>query len=207
MSQYLSFLALVSVVAFAPGPDTFLTLRNTAGWGRTAGLVTAAGICVASIVQGLAAATGLGALIVHAEPVFQAVKWAGVAYLVYLGFTALRAAVRGDDPQAVHTGSTASLTPRRRMFRQGFICNITNPKVMVFNLAILPQFIRPDSGAPTVVLYALSLTAVGGIVLSGVVALASAVAGRLRQRRVRRTLDASVGAVMVGFAAGLAFEG
>lgn len=209
MSHYLAFLALVSVVTLAPGPDTFLTLRNTAALGRTCGIYTMLGIALAGATQGLLAATGLGALIVHAEPVFQAVKWAGICYLIYLGITAIRAALRGaqDGWESGHTGSTVSRSTALRMFRQGFLCNITNPKVLVFNLAVLPQFIGRDSSIPTMLLYALSLTMLGVVFLFAVVMAAHFAAERLASRRVRRTLDGSVGAVMIGFAAVLAAEG
>ncbi len=208
VARYLTFLALIGVVIVAPGPDTFLTLRNAATAGRAAGLATVAGVTVANVVQGLLAATGLGALLVHAEPVFLAVKWAGVAYLVYLGVMAIRSAVRGAAGWSdLAAGATGRPRSTRRMVRQGFLCNITNPKVLVFNLAVLPQFVGPDTGVPSLLLYALSLAVLGGAFLVGVVLLAGAVAGHLRRTRVRQALDASVGTVMIGFATALAAEG
>lgn len=208
MAQYLTFLALVSVVTLAPGPDTFLTLRNTATAGRTAGIATLIGICVAAAVQGLLAATGLGALIVHAEPVFQAIKWAGVCYLLYLGVMAIRSALRGaeswdapsDDPRARRSTSI-------KMFRMGFLCNITNPKVLVFNLAVLPQFVGPGSDVWQLLTYALSLPLLGAAFLLLIAFLAGAVATHLKRTRVRQALDAAVGTVMIGFAGALAAEG
>ncbi|NHN54735.1 LysE family translocator [Calidifontibacter sp. DB0510] len=202
MSQYLSFVLFAAVVAIAPGPDTFLTLRNTVMGGRGRGLWTTFGICSAGATQGVLAALGLGAIIARAEPVFQAIRWAGVAYLTYLGFLALRAAVRGHGMNWEATG----LAPRSpwRSFRQGFLCNITNPKVLAFNLAVLPQFAGADTGMAGLLAYALTLTLVGLVVLLAVVAGASRARTVLQGRRAQRTIEGGTGVVMLGFAAVLA---
>ena len=207
MSHYLGFLALVSVVTLAPGPDKFLTLRNTAVAGRAAGLATLLGICLAAATQGLLAATGLGALILHAEPVFQVLKWAGVCYLGYLGVTALRSAWRGAEEWDGSATRQSARSSAAKRFRQGFLCNITNPKVLVFNLAVLPQFVGPSTSIPVMLLYAMSLALFGGMVLIVITLLAHAVARHLRRTRVRQALDASVGTVMLAFAGTLAAEG
>lgn len=96
MTTYLSFLAFATLLALAPGPDTFLTLRASVVGGRRRGLFTAAGISAAGAVQGLLAAMGLGAVLAHSEPVFLTIRWAGVVYLTWLGVTALWAALRPD---------------------------------------------------------------------------------------------------------------
>ena len=90
METYLSFLLFATVLAAAPGPDTFLTLRASVVGGRRRGLVTMSGITIAGAVQGVLAATGLGAVLAASEPVFLTIRWAGVAYLTWLGVTALR---------------------------------------------------------------------------------------------------------------------
>lgn len=205
MGHYVSFLVFATLLAVAPGPDTLLTLRSTVVGGRTRGLWTMIGICVAGTVQGVLAATGLGAIIAAAEPVFETIRWAGVAYLVFLGITAIRAAM-GSAGAAWVTGSGPSVR-RRVALRQGFLCNITNPKVLAFNLAVLPQFVGSDAGIPTLLLYALTLTVVGAFVLLGVVFAAGAVRRAIQSRRVRRSIDGATGLVFVGFAAALAAEG
>src|SRR6202035_2575468 len=98
---------------------------------------------------GSAAAAALSALIVRVQPLFEAIKWAGVAYLAYLGVQALRSARRGeyapldgDDP----SGPGKNRAQNVAGWRQGFISNITNPKVLVFYLAVLPQFLTPGAG-------------------------------------------------------------
>ncbi|MET1133689.1 MAG: LysE family translocator [Aeromicrobium sp.] len=205
MTTYLSFLLFATLLAIAPGPDTFLTLRASVLGGRRRGLFTAAGITLAGAGQGILAASGLGAVIAHAEPVFQAIRWAGVAYLTWLGFTALRSALQRDAGAWV-VGGKASRISGRAAFRQGFICNVTNPKVLAFNLAVLPQFVSPGQGLPVLLAYALTLVGVGAVVLLVVIEVAHAAATKLVRPTFRRVVDGTTGAVMLGFATALAVE-
>lgn len=205
MTTYLTFVALAALLAVAPGPDSFLTLRATLVSGRRRGLLTCAGIAAANTVQGALAATGLGAVLQQSETVFAAVRWAGVAYLSWIGVQALRAALSRDLAPLTLRG------PRRgtgtwSAVRQGFLCNITNPKVLAFNLAVLPQFVGADAGWPLLLTYALTLMAVGAVVLLLVVWLAGYAADALARPRVRRTVDGVAGTAMLGFAAALAAE-
>nr|WP_241732963.1 LysE family translocator [Aeromicrobium phoceense] len=201
----MSFLLFATLLAVAPGPDTFLTLRASVLGGRRRGLFTAAGITLACAAQGILAASGLGAVIAHAEPAFQAIRWAGVAYLTWLGITALRSALHRDGG-AWAVGPGMATVSRRAAFRQGFVCNITNPKVLAFNLAVLPQFVSPGQGLPALLAYALTLVAVGAVVLLVVIEVAHAAATRLVRPAFRRTVDGTTGAVMLGFATALAVE-
>ena len=205
METYLSFLLFATVLAAAPGPDTFLTLRASVVGGRRRGLVTMAGITIAGALQGVLAATGLGAVLAASEPVFLTIRWAGVAYLTWLGVTALRDALRRDGS----VWAVAGDAPRVRAqaaFRQGFICNITNPKVLAFNIAVLPQFVSDGQGLPALLAYAMTLVVVGAVVLLTVVQLGSVAARHLTRPRVRRSVDGVTGVVMLGFATALAVE-
>ena len=85
-SSYLAFALLALVVVLAPGPDFAVVVRNTLAGGRTRGLATASGVATACAVQGTAAALCLGAMIAATQPLFQAIRWAGVAYLAWLAF-------------------------------------------------------------------------------------------------------------------------
>jgi threonine/homoserine/homoserine lactone efflux protein len=205
VTHYWSFVLFALVVAVAPGPDTLLTLRSAVSGGRGRGLWTTAGITLAGSVQGMLAASGLGAIIARAEPVFQAIRWAGVAYLAYLGAQALRAAWRAKGADRVEAADPAR-TSLLRTFGQGFLCNITNPKVLVFNLAVLPQFLGAGTRMSTLLAYALTLSAVGGLVLLLVVLGADAARRAIAARRVRLGVDAAAGAAFLGFAAILATE-
>ncbi|MDE9367623.1 LysE family translocator [Luteipulveratus sp. YIM 133132] len=204
MSQYAAFVAFAAALAFAPGPDSLLTLRNTVAGGRARGFSTLAGISAANAVQGVLVASGLSALLVRAEQVFLVVRWAGVAYLCFLGVIALRAAWR-HDPEG-WSASGRSRTSRLAAFRQGFLCNITNPKVLMFNLAVLPQFVGADARLGELLAYAFTLMLIGTVVLVGLVLGADAASRWLRRTRVRRLVDAGTGLVMLGFAGALATE-
>jgi threonine/homoserine/homoserine lactone efflux protein len=205
VSAYLSFVVFAALLATAPGPDTFLTLRATVVGGRARGLATTSGITAAGALQGVLAATGLGAVLAHAEPVFLAVRWTGVAYLVWLGVNALREALRRDG-SVWSVGEGPGLVRARTAFRQGFVCNITNPKVLAFNLAVLPQFVGADQGVPTLLTYALTLVVIGALVLLAVVWIAGKAATALTRPSFRRSVDGATGVVMLGFATALAVE-
>lgn len=206
MAQYLSFVALALLLAIAPGPDSLLTLRSTLIGGRRRGAWTVVGILVANVVQGVLAASGLGAILVHAETVFRIIKWAGAAYLAYLGFLAIRAAWRmrnADGP------ADAVPTLRRSPWaaaRQGFLCNITNPKVLAFNIAVLPQFVGEHASVATLLTYAMTLAAVGSVVLVALVAVAGLATRVLQRITVRRSIEGATGVVMLGFASALVVE-
>jgi len=139
-SKYAEFLAFAVVLVLIPGPDFAVVTKNTLVGGRQRGRWTALGVSSSNLVQGTAAAFGVSALIVRSQPLFEAIKWAGVGYLAYLGAQAIRSAIRGEyQPMAEADGHTRGLAG----WRQGFISNITNPKVLVFYLAVLPQFLTP----------------------------------------------------------------
>ena len=204
-SSYLSFLAFAVLLVLMPGPDFAVVTKNTLAAGRWRGRWCAAGVASSNAVQGAAAAAGLGALIVKAQPVLETIKWVGVCYLVFLGVQALRSAVRGRYaplPDAGEHQAGAALGG----WRQGFLSNITNPKVLVFYLAVLPQFMRP--GAPVWALFVLAFSH-AVLSLSYLLVLTAGLARARRvlaRRRVRRGLDAATGVALIGFSARLAAQ-
>ena len=203
-TSYAAFLGLAIVVVLIPGPDFAVVTGNTISGGRARGWWCAAGVASSNAVQGTAAVVGLGALIVSAQPVFQAIKWAGAAYLIYLGLRALRSAARrGQYPTAVAEGGKGAAV---RGWRQGFLSNITNPKVLVFYLAVLPQFLTPGAGAPAMLGYALSHALLSLTYLMILTAGLHRARRVLSRRRVRRALDGITGTAMVAFGARIALE-
>ena len=204
-ATYGSFLVFAVALVLVPGPDVAVTTRNTLAGGRTRGAWTAVGITSSNAVQGLAAAAGLGALVVRSQPLFEVIRWAGVGYLAYLGVQALRSAVAGRYAADELTAGTGT-AQRLAGWRQGFLSNITNPKVLVFYLAVLPQFLTPDSGVPTLVLLALTHAVLGLLYLLLLVAGMHRARAVLGRRRVRRALDAVTGTVLLGFGVRLATE-
>ena len=203
-SAYASFLAFAAVLTLVPGPDVAVVTRNTLSGGRRRGWWSALGIGCASAVQGTAAAAGLGAVLLRVEPLFQAVRWAGIGYLVVLGVQSLRSAVAGRYPAL--DGPGGGTGEALAGWRQGFLTNITNPKVLVFYLAVLPQFLGAGAAVPAVALFALSHAVLGLLYLAGLVAVLHRARQVLSRRPVRRALDALTGAALLGFGVRLATE-
>src|SRR3979411_2744186 len=137
----LAFLGISALVIMTPGPDTAITIRNTLTGGRAGGLATALGIATGLAIWALASSAGIVALLVASEPLFLAVKYAGAAYLVWLGIQSLRAAFRpaGSAGAAPMSVRGSSLAPRAA-YRQGVISDLGNPKIAAFFTSLLPQF-------------------------------------------------------------------
>jgi threonine/homoserine/homoserine lactone efflux protein len=138
--DYWLFLLSGILLNLTPGQDTFFILGNSLGGGRRAGIASALGIAAGSVVHTLAAALGLSAILATSSTAFAAVKLLGAAYLLYIGVRALtsRSLVPGNlDASAARAARVA--------FRRGIVTNVLNPKVALFFLAFLPQFIDPAS--------------------------------------------------------------
>ena len=204
-SKYGEFLVFAVVLIVIPGPDFAVVTRNTLVGGDRRGRWTALGVSSSNVVQGTAAAFGLSALIVRVQPVFEAIKWAGVAYLVYLGVQALRSARRGRYP-SLDAGDANGAAQKVAGWRQGFTSNITNPKVLVFYLAVLPQFLSPGAPLAWLLVLAWSHAVLGLAYLLILIAGLHGARRLLMRRRVCRVLDATTGAVLLGFGAKLATE-
>jgi threonine/homoserine/homoserine lactone efflux protein len=180
-----------------PGPAVLYIVARSVEQGRLAGLVSMLGIQVGGLVHVAAAALGLSALLVQSALAFNVVKYAGAAYLVYLGVRRLL----GREP----LGADAEAAPRplARLFRQGIVVNVLNPKTALFFFAFLPQFVQPDAGAAGLQIALLGLLFIAIAVLSdGTYALvAGTVSERLRgsprflraERRVSGSVFAGLG--------------
>jgi threonine/homoserine/homoserine lactone efflux protein len=208
-SKYAEFLAFAAALVVIPGADFAVVTKNTLVGGRGRGRWTALGVSSSNLVQGSAAAAGLSALIVRVQPLFEAIKWAGVAYLAYLGVQALRSARRGeyaplDDDDTQKTGQKTAQNVAG--WRQGFLSNITNPKVLIFYLAVLPQFLVYGAGPGWSLLLAWTVPALGFGYLIALVNGMHYARAMLMRRRVRRALDATTGTALLGFAAALAAD-
>ena len=142
------FALAVLIVNATPGVDMAFTLVSTLRGGVRAGLAAAAGMAAGCVVHTLAAAFGLAALLAASAAMFTVVKWIGAAYLLWLAWGMLRAGLRGGDNGA---GAAPANAPRSAasLFRQGFTTNVLNPKVALFFLALLPQFIDADAPGKT----------------------------------------------------------
>jgi threonine/homoserine/homoserine lactone efflux protein len=189
---------LFSVAALAllaiPGPAVLYIVVQSADQGRRVGLASVAGIHLGTLVHVAAAALGLSALIVASAVAFSVVKYAGAAYLVYLG---IRKLFERDSPTALEHRRE----PLRRAFVRGVVVNILNPKTALFFLAFLPQFVDADGGGVWSQALILGFVFVGlGLVTDSLYALAAGTVGGLLRRK-RRALRYGSGVVFIGLGA------
>jgi threonine/homoserine/homoserine lactone efflux protein len=205
--ELLAFLGISALVIVTPGQDTALTIRNTLLGGRRAGVFTAMGVSAGQACWTVAASAGLAALLQASEPAFLALKFAGAAYLVYLGIQALAAAVRRQPPGVVTTGGDPLGLRPAVAFRQGLVSNLGNPKMAVFFTSLLPQFAGDGSGAFFALLLLGFLFCALTVTWLSAYAVAVARAGDfLRRAPIRRALEGLTGAVLVGLGLRLAAE-
>ena len=196
LGSYLAFIGVSLLVICTPGQDTALTIRSTLAAGRRAGVATALGVAAGQATWTLATSAGLAVVLAASEPVFFAIRIAGAAYLVYLGLRTL-----------IHPEHEAAQPPQsRRAFAQGFVSNLANAKMVAFFISLLPPFAGPH---PSFVL----LLALGFnfclLTLAWLTAYAFAVerlGAWLRRSRVRKTLNALVGTVLVALGLRVGFE-
>jgi threonine/homoserine/homoserine lactone efflux protein len=188
-----------------PGPSVFYVVTRSLAQGRRAGITSMLGVQVGGLVHVVAAAFGVSALIASSAEAFTIVKYAGAAYLVYLGVRKLLAHRAAAESEAEPRDAPAS-----RLFWHGVVVNVLNPKTALFFLAFLPQFIDPAAPVVPQMLVLGTLLVGLGVLSDGTYALLAAHAGnRLRSTvAARRTLDRVSGGVFValGLVAALAGE-
>lgn len=201
--RLLAFVGVAVAVAVIPGPDMALVARNVVRHGRSAGFATSFGICTGILGWAVAAGLGVATLLATSTIAFTALKLAGAAYLVYLGITALRA----------HDGSTAagvsggSGLAWHRAWLQGLASALLNPKLGVFFLTLLPQFVAPgDPPAVRALQLAVLFDVIGLSWLLTYSAMLGAVGAALDRPGPRRLMRWLTGTVLVGLGARVALE-
>ena len=209
-ASLLAFAAFAAVLTITPGLDTVLVLRLTATQGRLAGFLAAVGIVSGCLCWALASALGISALLAASRLAYDVLRWAGAAYLCWLGARALWAArrraapVAADEPEPepdVRPGAFAAL-------RTGLATNLLNPKVGAFYASVLPQFL-PHGVPPLLAAMALAGVHIAeGLAWLSLLVVAVGRAGRwLRRPAVKRRLEQVTGAVLLAFGVRLAVEG
>ncbi|OLT30210.1 hypothetical protein BJF79_09920 [Actinomadura sp. CNU-125] len=200
-AHWQEFLAASVLLALTPGANQLLSLRNALQQGTAGALIALAGRFSAFFVLILATAAGLGAILLASEPVFTAVKWCGVAYLLYLGGRLLW--THAAEP--AHTESTGVRRTRWELTRQEFGVAMTNPKALLLFGAFLPQFADRSAGAVPAQLLALGLAYIAVEFAAALVY--AGVGGRLASfdltARTRRLFDRATGITMLAIAASL----
>jgi threonine/homoserine/homoserine lactone efflux protein len=189
-------------LTMTPGPDMLLIASRTVSQGRSAGFASLAGILVGTYCHAMAAAFGLSRLFLAVPIAYDVVRFAGTTYLLYLAWKTFRASPVLTTPEGYE-----ARFPARKIFRQGLLTNLLNPKMALFVLALFPQFVRPQDGAVAFQILTLAtvLNCIGLIVNGVVILFANQLrqlwAGRRRHSRAHQYLLASV---FAGLAARLA---
>lgn len=168
------FLVAALALNLTPGADMTYVLARSVSQGRAAGMLSSLGIATGSLVHTVAAAIGLSAIVLHSQTAFLAIKYVGAAYLLYIAWRALR-----DSGVAAGATNGRPPAPLGRVFAEGVLINVMNPKVALFILAFLPQFVDPAKGhvAAQIILLG-TLFNIGGTVVNCAVAWAGSAAGR-----------------------------
>lgn len=207
-----SFALVAGLVTIIPGLDTALVLRSAVTDGRRHAFATAFGINTGALIWGAAAAAGVSALLAASSVAYTVVRVAGAAYLVWLGIGFLRRAARAATQCDGEGGGTAGIAPARtprspwRSWRRGLLTNLLNPKIGAFYIAVLPQFIPPQSPHVLVgLLLALVHDAEGMVWFSALILGAGRLRHVIRRRSVARGTDAVTGSVLVAFGMRLGF--
>jgi len=200
-TSLLAFLAATVAILAVPGPSVVYVMTRSLDQGRTAGLYSMLGLETGALLHVCAACAGLTALVATSAPALTVLRYAGAAYLVYLGVRQLCRPARDQSEVTL-------VVSRRRLFRDGVLVDLLNPKTGLFFVAFLPQFIDPAGGPASLQVLVLGLCFVALAVLcdSSYVLLAGRVGRAIRSSpRVRGRLDRGTGLVYLGLAAVAAF--
>ena len=197
------FISVASILVFMPGPNTLYIIARSVQQGRLAGLVSSLGVQVGTTIHIAAAALGLSALLVSSALAFNVVKYAGAGYLIYLGVRTLLTKEKIEKAKVQETKLS-------RVFSQGVVVNLLNPKTALFFFAFLPQFINPSHGAVALQVVLLgAILIILGTLSDSIYALASGsignwLRGNLKFVRAQRYF---AGSVYIGLGAATAFSG
>lgn len=192
----LAFIGVVQLAAMSPGPDFVLVIRHAAVSGRRAGMAAAFGIAAGVFGWAVIAAFGVAALLAASAVAFSIVKLVGAAYLAYLGIKSIRAAARGGRSAAVERDSR-TVSPWVA-FRHGVLTNLLNPKAAMFFVTLMPQFVSGNPRLDQTLMLSLVAVAITVVWFSVVANVVGALRRLFVSPRVRRTVDAVTGTVLVG---------
>lgn len=203
----LAFLAFAGLLVLTPGPDMLFVIASGLRHGTRGAVVATLGGATGSLCHATAAAVGVGALIAASPVAFEIVRWAGAGYLVVLGFTALRAALRnGEGAVSTIDGRQEQTLPS--VYRQGLVTSLLNPKMSAFYIAVLPQFADPNLGSVGLQMFLLGAlhNVLGTVYLIGIGSGAGRIAGVIATGSGKRWLDGVAGVFFLGLAVRLAMQ-
>jgi threonine/homoserine/homoserine lactone efflux protein len=199
--RWAGFVLVESVLCLTPGPAVLLVVAQALSRGAAASAWSALGILHANVLYFALSVTGLGVVLFASYALFSLVRWLGVAYLVWLGVRMLlgQRAVRAPVSGPAQTGGG------RRTFVSGFVLQATNPKALLFFVALLPQFIDPTGNvAVQIAILGITSVAIELVALLGYGFAAGRLRGRVVNPRIRRLAEGAAGAMLVGAAVGAA---
>ncbi|MBC7004033.1 LysE family translocator [Photobacterium sp. BZF1] len=201
--ELISLALLGILIVISPGADFVLVLKNSIGKGRQAGLWTAAGISAAIFVHISYSMLGMSYLISQNEMLFNAIRYAGSGYLIYLGIKGLMTANEGLAKIETDTVKKRA----SRYFLQGFLCNVLNPKTMLFFLSIFSQLVAPDNAQNSqAFIYGGYMVALHGIWFCLVAIIFTSASLQSTMQRLKKRLNQACGAGLIAFGSLLAFQ-
>lgn len=198
--MYFQVMIVALLAGMSPGPDFFLVMKNSLGYGRRVGIASALGIAAALAVHASYTVVGLAIIVQHYRWLFAAIQIFGALYLAYLGISTIvstfrkKAEARSAEPEAAGAKSL------RQGFLNGFLCNILNPKAFVFFLSIFSQFLTRDSSKLAELVYGVEVVAVIGAWFVLVATAASIPSFRAFYRKAEKWLERFFGCVLLFFA-------
>jgi len=208
--QVLAFTGIAAILTLTPGADTMLVMRNVLARGQRAGILTSLGICSGLFFHATLSALGLSLILVRSAAVFDMVKLTGACYLIFLGSQSLWRALHRGASKIPDTHESVAIEQKKESWRsivEGLLTNVLNPKVAIFYLAFLPQFISPGDPvfAKSVMLAGIHFT-LGITWLSLVTVFLGKMRELLTRPRIRGVIEATTGAVLIAFGVRLAME-
>ncbi|WP_110928527.1 LysE family translocator [Bacillus massiliglaciei] len=205
MENFYVFVLMCILLIILPGPDTAIATKNTLASGKSGGFKTTLGTCCALLIHTSAAVLGLSAIIVKSALLFSIFKYVGAVYLIYLGVKTLWSLRKKETAAAIeHPKSQFSHTS---CFKQGFLTNILNPKVAVFFLTFLPQFVNP--GSETFIpflMMGITYTALTAIWFLLYIFLLNQIRSFMKKPKTQNMIEGITGTILIGFGIKLALE-
>ncbi|EHR7162101.1 LysE family translocator [Vibrio parahaemolyticus] len=204
LNSLVLFVIACLAINMIPGPDVIYIVSNTMKGKLASGMKAAIGLGIGYFIHTLAACLGLSAIILSSAVAFTAVKWLGAAYLVYLGVQSLLSMWRGESKLVVNE----SIGSNKNIFVQGVIVSVLNPKVALFFLSFLPQFIDTSTGSTSTQLLVLGLLFSGLATMCNVLyaSIGSWVFSRSNSQRYSRALEGVLGVLLIGLAGKVAIS-
>lgn len=206
MDNFYVFIMMCMLLILLPGPDTAIATKNTFSVGKTGGLQTMLGTCCALLIHTTAAVLGLSAIIVKSALLFSIFKYVGAVYLIYLGIKTLWG-LRNKEVAATDEVAAENKYESKSCFKQGFLTNLLNPKVAVFFLTFLPQFVNPghDTFLPFLLMGA-TYTILTALWFFFYIYLLNQISAFMKKPRTQMVFEGITGTILIGFGLKLAME-